>query len=305
MGQGGRPDMAIQKFTELIHKGEIVPIYGDGSAVRDYTYVDDIVQGITKAIENPRPYEAYNFGKGSDNPCSVIEVVRALELALNKKANIHFQEIRAGDVPATQANISKAQRLLGYNPSYSLQDGIRLSVPYFLKHFAKYPVIVLKNNNDDSIRSIVSQTSLPSLVILGRRASEESVELLKNSKIPFVHYSFESLDNNNSGYWKKAFELVESSFAEYSDFTSSTVFISFIDGNVPNDSSFVERFIEPISKSGLEVIQSIGNDRVDFIRFDVLKQFIRNVDDNQSVLEQFDAYSHNSENNIRHINVTL
>jgi UDP-glucuronate 4-epimerase len=126
-GPRQRPDLAINKFTRLILKDEEIPMYGDGSTSRDYTYIDDIVDGIKKSIEylsnNERVYEVFNIG--SNNPISLKEMIETIEKVLGKKAKIKSLPMQPGDVDRTYADITKLREMTGYNPSISFEDGIR------------------------------------------------------------------------------------------------------------------------------------------------------------------------------------
>ena len=123
-GPRQRPDLAINKFAGLILNGRPIPLYGDGSTRRDYTYVDDIVAGIRGAMAYEQtPFEVVNLG--NDRAVSLIELVRALEEVLDRKASIDWLPEQPGDVPQTWANTDKARRLLGYRSKTLLLDGLR------------------------------------------------------------------------------------------------------------------------------------------------------------------------------------
>lgn len=123
-GPRQRPDLAINKFAGLILNGRPIPLYGDGSTRRDYTYVDDIVAGIRGAMAYEQtPFEVVNLG--NDRAVSLTELVRALEEVLDRKASIEWLPEQPGDVPQTWANTDKARRLLGYRSKTSLLDGLR------------------------------------------------------------------------------------------------------------------------------------------------------------------------------------
>ena len=123
-GPRQRPDLAINKFAGLILNGRPIPLYGDGSTRRDYTYVDDIVAGIRGAMAYEQtPFEVVNLG--NDRAVSLTELVRALEDVLDRKAAIEWLPEQPGDVPQTWANTDKARRLLGYRSKTSLLDGLR------------------------------------------------------------------------------------------------------------------------------------------------------------------------------------
>ncbi len=122
-GPGQRPDLAISKFIHLILNNEPIPLYGDGSTRRDYTYVDDIIQGVRSAIDyNDTSFEIVNIG--NHQSFTLKELVELIEIKLNKKANIKWLPQQVGDVPETYADITKAKKLFGYTPTTSLSNGI-------------------------------------------------------------------------------------------------------------------------------------------------------------------------------------
>ena len=134
-GPRQRPDLAINKFVRLIQNNEPIPLYGDGTTSRDYTYIDDIVSGILLSFkylkEHQNVYEIINLG--SNNPVSLIEMVRTIEKTLNKIAIINWLPMQPGDVDITYADISKARKLLGYNPSITFENGIKNFVAWHNK----------------------------------------------------------------------------------------------------------------------------------------------------------------------------
>ncbi len=121
-GPRQRPDLAIHKFAKLINEGSPIPFYGNGSTERDYTYIDDIVNGITGALDNLHGYEIINLGES--RTVSLIQMVSTLEKALGRKAILNKLPLQPGDVERTFADITKAKRKLGYNPQYSFEAGI-------------------------------------------------------------------------------------------------------------------------------------------------------------------------------------
>jgi UDP-glucuronate 4-epimerase len=123
-GPRQRPDLAIHKFMKLMLAGQPVPLYGDGSTRRDYTYVGDIVAGLRAAIEYQRtPFEIINLG--NNHAVSLLDVVRELEGVLGLRAAIDRQPEQAGDVRQTWANIDKAHQLLDYEPATTFAEGLR------------------------------------------------------------------------------------------------------------------------------------------------------------------------------------
>lgn len=132
-GPRQRPDLAIHKFTALIEKGKPIPVYGDGSMGRDYTYVDDIVAGVVASLEyapdQKLPFEIFNLG--NSHPVRLAELIALLEAAAGKKALQQRLPDQPGDVPITWANIDKARRLLGYSPRTSMEQGLRNFVAWY------------------------------------------------------------------------------------------------------------------------------------------------------------------------------
>lgn len=122
-GPKQRPDLAIRKFMELIEKDQPIPVYGDGTTLRDYTYIDDIVGGICKALAYDKtPYEIINLGGGS--PVTLNQMIQTIEEVLGKKAKINRLPMQPGDVNKTVSDISKAKTLLGYAPQTPFKKGI-------------------------------------------------------------------------------------------------------------------------------------------------------------------------------------
>src|SRR4030043_1297623 len=128
-GPRQRPEMAIHKFTRLIDQGEKIPIYGDGSTRRDYTYIDDLIEGILGVIRYHKGFEVYNLGESKTT--SLIELIKLIEEAFGKKANIEMLEPQAGDVSVTYADITKAKGLLKYQPRVKMKEGIKRFVEWY------------------------------------------------------------------------------------------------------------------------------------------------------------------------------
>jgi UDP-glucuronate 4-epimerase len=130
-GPRQRPEMAIHKFARLIQEGKEIPVYGDGESRRDYTYVDDIIAGVVSALQvNPR-FEIINLGES--HTITLLGLVSELENALNKKALRRFLPDQPGDMRITFADISRARRILGYQPGTPIEAGIRKFVRWFLQ----------------------------------------------------------------------------------------------------------------------------------------------------------------------------
>ncbi len=128
-GPRQRPEMAIHKFVRKITLGEPIQLYGDGQTQRDYTYVDDILQGILRSVECLRGYEVINLG--DSNAISLVPMIRVLEKNLGKKAILECLPMQDGDVHTTFADITKAGALLGYCPHIKIEDGLRLFVEWY------------------------------------------------------------------------------------------------------------------------------------------------------------------------------
>ncbi len=121
-GPRGRPDMAPYRFTQAIFRGEPLYLYGDGSARRDFTYIDDIVAGVLAALDAELSWEIINLG--NSHTVAVRDLIRLIEGIVGRKAQIVQQPPASGDVPLTHADISKARRLLGFEPRTCLEEGM-------------------------------------------------------------------------------------------------------------------------------------------------------------------------------------
>jgi len=129
-GARQRPDLAIHKFSRLISEGRPIPVFGDGSMRRDYTYIDDIIQGVRSAIDyDATMYEVFNLGESQTTELG--ELIGLLEKNLDRQAIIDRQPMQPGDVPTTFADISKSREMLGYNPTTKIADGIPKFVEWF------------------------------------------------------------------------------------------------------------------------------------------------------------------------------
>jgi UDP-glucuronate 4-epimerase len=132
-GPGQRPDLAIYKFTRAIDLGESIPQFGDGSTRRDYTYIDDIVQGVAGALRYEGPaFDIFNLGE--NQTATLSELIAEIERALGKKAAIERLPEQQGDMPLTAADITKARKLLGYNPRTQIREGIPKFVEWYLSN---------------------------------------------------------------------------------------------------------------------------------------------------------------------------
>lgn len=134
-GARQRPDLAVHKFARLISQGRPIPVFGDGSTRRDYTYIDDIIAGVLAAMKyDQSPFEVINLGESQT--IDLTRLIEVLERALGKRAILDYQSLQSGDVPVTYADISKARRLLGYEPKTQIENGIERFVEWFGKQFS-------------------------------------------------------------------------------------------------------------------------------------------------------------------------
>ena len=137
-GARQRPDLAIHKFAKLISNGKPIPVFGDGTTRRDYTYIDDIIAGVRAAIDYDQSnYEVINLGES--RTVELRELILLLENALDTHAEIDRQPPQPGDVPQTFADIAKARRLLGYDPQTQIEEGIGRFVEWFRANAAAPP----------------------------------------------------------------------------------------------------------------------------------------------------------------------
>lgn len=150
-GPWGRPDMALFLFTKAALEGKTIDVFNNGNMLRDFTYVDDIVEGITRVIDNPAkgregwsgkapdpssssaPYKVYNIG--NNNPVKLMDFIKAIEKALGKEIPKNYLPLQAGDVPATYADVSDLVEDLDYKPETSVQDGIDRFVAWYREFF--------------------------------------------------------------------------------------------------------------------------------------------------------------------------
>jgi UDP-glucuronate 4-epimerase len=150
-GPWGRPDMALFKFTRGILDGSRLPVFNRGQMIRDFTYVDDIVEGVIRAIDRPAqpnpawsgeqpdpatsyaPYKIYNIG--NNQPVELMRYIRVLEDALGRKADIELLPLQDGDVPATYANVDALQRDVGFRPRTPIEEGVRRFVEWYKEYY--------------------------------------------------------------------------------------------------------------------------------------------------------------------------
>jgi UDP-glucuronate 4-epimerase len=131
-GPRQRPDLAIHQFTRRIYAGQPIDQFGDGSTRRDYTYIDDVIQGTMAALQYQGPfYDVFNLGESET--IQLKELISAIENALGKKAKVNRLPEQPGDMPLTYADISKARKLLGYKPTTKLSEGLQKFIDWFLR----------------------------------------------------------------------------------------------------------------------------------------------------------------------------
>ncbi len=151
-GPWGRPDMALFKFTKNIVENKPIDVYNNGDMIRDFTYVDDIVEGIVRVMKKPAtpnpnwsgnqpdpatsfaPYRIYNIG--NSNPVQLMDYIDALEKALDKKAIINFMPMQPGDVLKSSADTTLLEQNFGYKPTTNVQEGIKRFVEWYLDYYA-------------------------------------------------------------------------------------------------------------------------------------------------------------------------
>ena len=134
-GPWGRPDMAPMLFTDAILNDRAIKVFNHGKMSRDFTYVDDIVDGIVKVINNPSPYNIYNIGNNS--PVNLMEFIETIENALDKKATKNFMDIQPGDVESTFADVSGLIEDFDYKPDTQLSHGVGEFVKWYREFYGK------------------------------------------------------------------------------------------------------------------------------------------------------------------------
>ena len=130
-GPRQRPEMAIPRFIRCLEEGRPVPFFGDGGSRRDYTYIDDIADGVEAALSAPLDFEIINLGGA--RPVTLSDLVAAIERATGKRAILDRRPDQPGDVPVTYADVTKAERLLGFQARVPLEEGLRRSVEWYRK----------------------------------------------------------------------------------------------------------------------------------------------------------------------------
>jgi len=128
-GPRQRPDLAIHKFVKALLTDEMIYLFGDGTTSRDYTHIEDIIKGLSAAIENVKGFEVLNLG--NSKPISLIDLVRLLEKSSGRKSRLKYLPMQQGDVIRTFADITKARTMLDYDPEVDIEKGIRNYVKWF------------------------------------------------------------------------------------------------------------------------------------------------------------------------------
>lgn len=128
-GPRQRPDMAIHMFTRLVLEGKPIPMFGDGSTRRDYTYIDDIIDGVARCVDQPFRYEIFNLGE--HHTTTLRELIDLIAKHAGRPANIDRKPLQPGDVEITYADIDHAREKVGYNPQFSMDEGIRRFVEWY------------------------------------------------------------------------------------------------------------------------------------------------------------------------------
>ncbi len=129
-GPWGRPDMALFLFTRAILNGEAIHIFNFGKMKRDFTYIDDIVNGTISALNNPFKYEIFNLG--NSEPVELMKLIKVIEQELGINANKKFLPLQPGDVPETYADIEKTKKMLGYEPKTPITSGVKKFIEWYL-----------------------------------------------------------------------------------------------------------------------------------------------------------------------------
>jgi len=161
-GPRGRPDLAPFKFVDRVSRGLEIQQVGDGSSSRDYTYIDDIVDGVVRSLDRPLGYQIYNLGNG--NPVGLRDFIKIVEKATGKTARITVLPDQPGDVPRTAADISKARRLLGYEPKVSFVEGIRRTAKWYRESYETLnsPQVAVARTTTAAEKEKLAQAEAPS-----------------------------------------------------------------------------------------------------------------------------------------------
>lgn len=150
-GPWGRPDMALFKFTQGILAGEEIPVFNEGRMIRDFTYIDDIVEGVVRVLDRPpqadpdwraddpdpatsnAPYRVFNIG--NNKPMQLLDFIHQLEAQLGRKAKLKLLPMQPGDVVSTMADVTELERVTGYRPRTTVQEGIAKFVAWYKQYY--------------------------------------------------------------------------------------------------------------------------------------------------------------------------
>jgi UDP-glucuronate 4-epimerase len=151
-GPWGRPDMALFKFTRGILAGEPIPVFNEGKMIRDFTYIDDIVEGIIRVLDHtaaaapswtgddPDPARSYApwrvFNIGNNQPIELLEYIRVIEECVGKKATLELLPMQPGDVPSTMADVSELEKTVGFRPATTVREGVRRFIDWYRRFYA-------------------------------------------------------------------------------------------------------------------------------------------------------------------------
>jgi UDP-glucuronate 4-epimerase len=132
-GPWGRPDMSVMIFARAIMEGRPIPVFNHGDMKRDFTYVDDIVEGTLRVLDRPAPYAVYNIG--NHQPVALLDYIALLEAALGKKARLEMKPMQPGDVKATYADTTALADAVGFAPSTPLETGLQRFAAWFKRYY--------------------------------------------------------------------------------------------------------------------------------------------------------------------------
>ena len=167
-GPRGRPDMAPFKFVDRISRGVPIQQFGDGSSSRDYTYIDDIVDGVVRSLDTPLGFQVYNLGGG--DPVDLRDFIKLVEKATGKEALIEVLPDQPGDVARTAADVSKARKLLGYEPKVPFADGIKRTAEWYKNEYTRMDdapemAVEKSNNSSEASSAMPKSTSMLSFAL--------------------------------------------------------------------------------------------------------------------------------------------
>ena len=132
-GPWGRPDMSVMIFARAIMEGRPIPVFNHGDMKRDFTYIDDIVEGTLRVLDRPAPYAVYNIG--NHQPVELLDYIALMEAALGKKARLEMKPMQPGDVKATYADTTALANAVGFAPSTPLQTGLQRFAAWFKRYY--------------------------------------------------------------------------------------------------------------------------------------------------------------------------